>query len=416
MLKSFNSIIKRIRLWGIKGVWNYVKRKFHDTKTYIFLITNARQYLLSPKTGITIIADMTLQSSLSKTMRDLAFALKNAGIPFQTFDLHPTQYQFPDDIADILTPKSQFRILKYDHVIEMFSSPLPKKLNLKMARIIFWEFTTGLLEYNPKTCDAQTIVAMSDFNYHVFRQILPKTTKVKKILYPFFFDASSIPDKVTIRKKYGIPSKSFVVFFNFDYGSSFNRKNPDGALRAFALSFSNTKSAVLVFKTKGARSHTKERDRLLQLANNLGVDDQLLMIDDYIPQHDIYGLTNACDVYLSLHRGEGFGLGIVEAMSLGKAVVATDYSSTTEFCHPHTSIPVPYTIVQVPDGMHDHPCYHAVKEWAEPDINAAAEALRKLHEDATFRKTIGTEAKYFVENYFSRENFKKSIEGFLADN
>ena len=140
------------------------------------------------------------------------------------------------------------------------------------------------------------------------------------------------------------------------------------------------------------------------------------MIDDYIPQHDIYGLTNACDVYLSLHRGEGFGLGIVEAMSLGKAVVATDYSSTTEFCHPHTSIPVPYTIVQVPDGMHDHPCYHAVKEWAEPDINAAAEALRKLHEDATFRKTIGTEAKYFVENYFSRENFKKSIEGFLADN
>ena len=105
------SIFKRIQLWGIKGVLDYFKRRLFDAKTRRFLLANAKQYPLSPKKGITILADMTLQSSLSKTMRDFAFALKRAGIPFQTLDLHPRQYLFPADIGNILTPKSQFKIL-----------------------------------------------------------------------------------------------------------------------------------------------------------------------------------------------------------------------------------------------------------------------------------------------------------------
>lgn len=413
-MSNLPSILQKIRIWGFKGVFDYFKRKLHDARIRSFLLSNAKRYPLSPSEGITILADMTQPASLSKTMRDFTFALKKAGIPFQTFDLHPTHYQFPDDIGDILTKRSDFRILKYSHVIEMFSSPLPDSLQLKRARIIFWEFTTGLLEFSPAVCDAPAIIAMSDFNYQVFRNIFPKTTMIKKVLYPFFFDKCSIPDKPTIRKKYGIPETAFVVFFNFDYGSSFSRKNPDGSIRAFAMAFSENKNAFLVFKTKGAKSHLKDRERLLRLASNLKVDDQLLMIDEYIPQHDIYGLTNACDVYLSLHRGEGFGLGIVEAMSLGKAVVATDYSSTTEFCLPHTSIPVPYAIVKVPDKMHDHPCYTAVKEWAEPNINAAADALCELHDNKDLRTKIGIAARSFVEEHFSAENFKKSMEDFFG--
>ena len=404
-MRNLPSILQKIRIWGLKGVFDYFKGKLHNARIRSFLLSNAKQYPLSPCKGITILADMTQPASLSKTMRDFTFALKKAGIPFQTFDLHPTHYQFPDDIGDILTKKSDFRILKYTHVIEMFSSPLPNSLKLKLARIIFWEFTTGLLEFSPAACDAPAIIAMSDFNCQVFRQIFPKTTKIIKIPYPFFFDKCSIPDKLTIRNKYGIPETAFVVFFNFDYGSSFSRKNPDGSIRAFAMAFSENKNAFLVFKTKGAKSHLKDRGRLLRLAADLMISDQLIMIDEYIPQHDIYGLTNACDVYLSLHRGEGFGLGIVEAMSLGKAVVATDYSS----------IPVPYTIVKVPDGMRDHPCYTAVKEWAEPNIDAAADALCKLHDNETFRNKIGIAARSFVEEHFSTENFKKSMEDFFSE-
>ena len=83
-----------------------------------------------------------------------------------------------------------------------------------------------------------------------------------------------------------------------------------------------------------------------------------------------------------MHRGEGFGLGIAEAMSLGKPAVVTDYSSTTEFCNSNNSIPIPCKAVAVNRNQIDHPCYLAVKEWFEPDINAAANALSKLQKDS----------------------------------
>lgn len=412
-MNSLISLFNRIRLWGVKGILDYIVRQFANAKTRSFFLANAKKYPMKPEKGITIIADLTHGSSLSKVMRDLAFALKKAGIPFQTFDLHPRAGIPADDVKDILTPVEEFRILKYTHVIEMFSSPLPKSLPLDRSRIVFWEFTSGLMEYNPAIADAKTIIAMSDFNLEVFRKILPDDVNVKKILYPFFFEDGSIPSQEEIRRKYSIPEHAFVVFFNFDYGSSFNRKNPDGAIRAFASAFAATPDAFLVFKTKGAGNHREERQRLLDLADELKIKDRIAMIDDYIPQHDIYGLTGACDVYLSLHRGEGFGLGIAEAMSLGKPVVITDYSSTTEFCNAVNSIPVPYSIVKVPDGMHDHPCYHAVKEWAEPDIAAAADALVKLYKTPSARSSLGEAAKASVNEHFSSGNFRKSMDAFL---
>lgn len=414
-MKTLISIFNRVRLWGAKGVWDYVLRMLSNWKIRRWFRANARRYPMKPERGITILADMTKRSSLSKAMRDLAFALQRAGIPFQAFDLHPHK-EVPDaDIGDILTPPDDFRILKYSNVIEMFSSPLPEELPLRRSRIIFWEFTTGLLEYNPSIGDASTIIAMSDFNMEVFRGMFPSRVTVRKILYPFFFERNSIPSSLTIREKYGIPAHAFVVFFNFDYGSSFNRKNPDGSIRAFAKALADKNDAYMVFKTKGASKHLEERNKIVQLSNELGIAKRVVMIDDYIPQNDIYGLSGACDVYLSLHRGEGFGLGIAEAMSLGKPVVVTDYSSTTEFCNAENSIPVQYSIVKVPDNMHDHPCYHSVKEWAEPDIDNAANALLRLYRDAALRSRLGSTAKAFVEDHFSVEHFRKSIETFLCE-
>lgn len=414
-MNNVPSILQKIRIWGFTGILNFIKRHVNEWMMRRVFLLNARRHPISPTRGITILANMTHRSSLSKVMRDLAFKFKDAGIPFQTYDLNPKSDIPDEDVMDILTPRDQFRILKYDHVIEMFSCPLPNGLPIRRSRVVFWEFTTGLLEFSPNIGNVDTVIAMSDFNHDVFTQLLPKTVNVKKIIYPFFFEGKNIPDKLNIRTKYKIPADAFVVFFNFDYGSSFNRKNPDGSIRAFVKAFANVNDAYLVFKTKGAARHKEERDKLVRLSGELGITQRVIMIDDYLPQDDIYGLTGACDVYLSLHRGEGFGLGIAEAMSLGKAVIATDYSSTTEFCLPTTSIPIPYTIVKVPKGMCDNPCYHAVKEWAEPDINAATVALRRLYEDPALRTAIGTSAKKFLEEYFSLKNFKASIESFLAD-
>ena len=405
--------LHKLRLWGIKGAINYLKKIVLEKRKMRILQDNAERYPLKPAKGITLLADMTGRSSLSKVMRDLAFKMKQAGIPFQAYDLGTNGDIPSQDIEDLLTPLKEFHVLKYNCILEMFSSPLPPGLPLKRSRVVFWEFTTGLLEYDPAIGNVDTVIGMSDFDVDVFRNLLPKTTNVKKILYPFMFPPKDIPSSSDVRRRYGLSDDAFVVFFNFDYGSSFNRKNPDGAMRAFAKAFANIPKARLVFKTKRAKQHSDAHRRLKSLATELDIANQFISIDNFIPMSDIYGLTAACDVYLSLHRGEGFGLGIAEAMSLGKPVVVTDYSSTTEFCKPGNSIPVPYRIVAAPHELLDNPCYDAVKTWAEPDIDSAALSLRDLYDNPAKCSQLGCAAKQFITDYFSIENFKKSIESFL---
>ena len=254
---------------------------------------------------------------------------------------------------------------------------------------------------------------MSDFNAAHFRSVLPPQTTVTKLLYPFHTQSDDLEDSRAIRARYGIGLEDFVVFFNFDFGSSYYRKNPEGSMRAFAKAFADVPNTRLVFKTMNARNHPVLLAQAEALANELGIANRITMIHIYIPERDLLGLTNSCDVYLSLHRGEGFGLTLAEAMAMGKPVVCTDWSSTTEFCKPGCTLPIPYRIVPVPVNQVDHPCYAHVKEWAEPDIDAAANALRMLLDNVELRHEIGENARASISQQFSIGNFRRSIESFL---
>ena len=148
-------------------------------------------------------------------------------------------------------------------------------------------------------------------------------------------------------------------------------------------------------------------------ASELGIADRFIMIHSYISNVDIYGLTSSCDVYLSLHRGEGFGLGVAEAMAMGLSVVVSDYSSTTEFCNANNSILIPCRIVSPGRGQIDHLTYTYVTKWAEPDISLAADALRRLRSDVDLRAKLQDRAKRDIAEHFSISNFKASLEALL---
>jgi glycosyltransferase involved in cell wall biosynthesis len=110
-----------------------------------------------------------------------------------------------------------------------------------------------------------------------------------------------------------------------------------------------------------------------------------------LPIADSHALTRCADIVLSLHRSEGFGLVPAEAALLGRAVVATDFSGTTDFLDESCSMPVPYRLVAArdPRGVFEAPG----AEWAEPDVAAAAEALRRLADDAPLRARLGQAAQ-----------------------
>jgi len=184
-------------------------------------------------------------------------------------------------------------------------------------------------------------------------------------------------------------------------------------MRAFAQAFKETPDAKLLFKTMRATRHTEEVQKLEKLASELGISDRVIMVNDFLSDKEMYSLANICDVYLSLHRGEGFGITVAEAMSLGKPVIVTNYSATTEFCNTNNSVPVPFKLVCPTREQISSDAYDRVTVWAEPDWIFAGKALKNLYESPYKRSNIGIAGRTFIADYFSINNFRKSVNAFL---
>ncbi len=415
---SLKLILKKVKTWGLIGVWNFFKGKVDGYLLSKYFERNMKKHpYVEPERGITLIGNFYSSNSIGKVWRDFVFALKKAGIPYQTYNLGKKNNSSSDKFEKVLTPKKEFRLGRYSLILQDFAqAPIPITSKCHVAHWAFWEFDTGMLEFFHYMRNIGSVIAMSDYNYKYFKMVFPKETKVSKLLYPFKPNSSlsEIEDLSVTRTRYGIGNDDFAVFFNFDYNSSYFRKNPDGAMRAFAAAFKDKPDTKLVFKTNHTATHKKEADALKTLAKELGIAERFITIDSYLSMSEVYSITNACDIYLSLHRGEGFGLGIAEAMSLGKAVVVTDYSATTEFCNKETAFLVPYTIVPITEKQIDHPCYTYVTSCAEPDIDAAAEILSRCYEDRELCKQIGDNAEKFIQDYFSLDNFRSSVNNFLG--
>ena len=368
-----------------------------------------------PIPGITVVGGMSGFNSLSKALRDLVIRLRSCDIPCQAFDTGCENPIPASEYSHLLTPADEFRLNRYTDVVGMFSvPPMPKMPGVRCSRIAFWEFDSGLCEALPHLLEPMTTIAMSDYNKNAFRWLLPAGTPIAKVLYPFHFTPHLTETREAVRARYGIAPGDFAVFFNFAYTSSYYRKNPDGAALAFAEAFGDSPDVKLVFKTAGAKKLPAFAERLKALVGELGIADRVVFVDDFLFQDELVALTDACDAYLSLHRGEGFGLGIAEAMSLGKPVVVTDYSATTEFCNRDDALPVPYRIEPVPHADDELPIFRHVKDWPEPDVHAAAAALRRLYDDRAFARELGERGRRFVADHFSDANFRKSVEAFLA--
>jgi glycosyltransferase involved in cell wall biosynthesis len=161
-------------------------------------------------------------------------------------------------------------------------------------------------------------------------------------------------------------------FFAFDYNSAVERKNPFGLVAAFTSAFADGSGPQLVIKTLHAGQHAEDHERLLDAARQR---NDIHVIEGTWPRAMVHrALRNSLGV-VSLHRAEGYGLLLAEAMAHGKPTIATGYSGNLEFQHPGNSLLVGYRPAQVPAGcLH----YGAGGTWAEPDMDEAAKAMRAV--------------------------------------
>ena len=405
------AIIDKIRVWGVAGILNFIKAKYGNAVQRRRLVALVRRSRANePERGITVIGELTGRVSLSKALRDFVLNMKDAGIPCQAYDTLLKPQIPPADVKGVVTPLEEFDIMRYSHVIMMYRSPLDEKLvpNLSFARIAFHESEHGIHETAPYLRESgDAIVAMSDFNYNYYKRAFPDQP-VYKIVFPFRFKRKDATPRNEMRVKYGMGVDDFVVFFNFDFGSYY-RKNISAALKAFALAFKGDETAKLLFKTKGASANKRQVAEMERLVAELGIERQFIHIPQYLPRADVDGLTEACDVFLSLHKAEGFGMGMAEAMSQGKPVVATNWSANTEFCREDTAWCIPYHMVSVLS----HEYMVSTKEWAEADVEAAAAALREIRNNPELVAERTAKGKLFMEEHFSISNFKKSVDALL---
>ncbi len=190
------------------------------------------------------------------------------------------------------------------------------------------------------------------------------------------------------RDGFGLPQGTVVVLCSFSLASSFERKNPLAAIAAFRTAFGARPDRLLLMKVSGATHWPADLQRLREAADsapNIRFETRTL------PLADNHALLACADIVLSLHRSEGFGLVPAEAMLLGRAVVATNWSGNTDFMDADTAALVPYRLIPAvdPRGVFQAPG----AMWAEADVGAAAAALRRLADSAEARAALGARAQ-----------------------
>ena len=245
----------------------------------------------------------------------------------------------------------------------------------------------------PSTFTRDAIAAATDLPVHVVPHPLPKS-----------------PVTPNMRGKLGLPQDALVVLNVFHLSSVFSRKNPLAAVAAFRRAFGDAPGRVLAIKLidNGAHPARQEIDAAIAGAANIR------LIEGMLPEADMAGLMAAADIVISLHRSEGFGLVAAQAMAMAKPVVATGWSGNLDFMNERNSALVSYSLVPVrdPEYIFDNDD----QQWAEADVEHAADWLRRLAASADLRAKLGAAAAADVHALLSPERFARKVSELIVRN
>ena len=322
-------------------------------------------------------------SGIGQSARACADGLEKAGVQVHRVDLSAAfgQLELPPDPRFLDRPPPGGTLILHFNAPEVERALfLLENWRGSARRVIgmwVWEMPITPEHWRPATRWLSEIWVPSRFSYDALR---PLTDKPMKIV-PYFIPApSSAPQNVD--------SSRFTVIALGDGKSSFARKNLAAALSAFQEAQLD-RDAQLILKTR----HLDQSPIFQQqLEEARASDPRIRIIDGSLSHDEVLDLIASANVLISLHRAEGFGLTIAEAMLQGKPVIATGWSGNIDFMNEDSAIVVPYRLVPVDDS---YGVYSAIQGavWAEPDIAYAACALSELAANPCRRTALGNAAR-----------------------
>jgi len=232
---------------------------------------------------------------------------------------------------------------------------------------------------------------------HTFDALVPVCNK-PLYLMPMAVDLGSVrkfKSRSQARVHFGLPVKAKLFCFSFDLNSYIERKNPQACVEAFLMAFAQDQysqdSVGLVIKVHTPKQPNEAWDNLKALAAR---DSRIHIIEKTLDRSDLLALYQTCDCFISLHRAEGFGRGLAEALQLGLRVICTGYSGNLDFCHAPEAELVDYRLVKV--GKAQYP-YAKGQYWAEPSIEHAAQRMQRVFALPKLVPASAKPGEYFAE-------------------
>ncbi|MEO7425506.1 MAG: glycosyltransferase [Fibrobacteria bacterium] len=354
--------------------------------------------------GFNLIGFATANFGLGVALRNTAALLERMGMPFSVLDIDPggnrTGHDFSARSHFVQAGAALPHPINLFHMnppgLEGLFRDLPGLVETRSrynACVAYWELPRLPRSWKPVLDGMDLVLAPSRF--------IAAAIADAGVTAPcrYYRQTLDLPRAAPDRARWGFAEGRTVFLFSFDISSGMQRKNPLAVLDAFQRAFPDGR-ALLVVKINNPDMNEDARkvvDRFKAVAAQAG---NVHIVDQSLPYAEVASLFASIDVYVSLHRGEGLGLGMMECMALGKPVIATAWSGNVDFMDSDNSCPVPFTLVPLDPGTQ----YFAIsgdvaQVWAEPSVAAAAQWMIRLDASPELRNAIGRKAQASISGF-----------------
>ena len=345
---------------------------------------------VSSPSGLVLIGHPFAPTGVGQLIRSTIASLRAAGVPFQVLDCHGYFPKDPSlDLELVDRPGTGINLFhingdEVEAILAKLGPPPAGSFNVVFPA---WELPVYPAHWARQLERFDEVWGFSEFVVASLRAAVHRNV--------FLAPLSVAPEvrRYRSRSEWGISGSATVFFFSFDCSSFPERKNPWAVLAAFRRlrQIRPWADVQLVLKVSGGDRDPQALARLRKEMDSLA--PYAMLIDRSLDAEEMKSLLMGCDAYVSLHRSEGFGFCLAEAMYFGKPVIATAYSGNLDFMTPETACLVDYRLVPVKPG--EYPCGEG-QSWAEPSIEQAAEQMARLVDDPAEGRRLGARASAWI--------------------
>lgn len=359
--------------------------------------------------GINLIGNIRLDTGLGQSMRLVAHEFEDGNVPFMVYEHHVSEnFSMKDTTCDyLMEDKLKYGVNLFHinmHEFAVAYMQLGRKMWDYHYNIAFWLWE--LEEFPEKWRGCIDVLDEIWTPAEFVSEAIRKKTSKPVITIPYHVEAPT--DEKFDRKYFGLPEDKFLFLMMYDSGSMTERKNPLGVLKAFKKAFGQEEQHVgLIIKLNG--------DNFQDIADIRAYLDEytnVYFMTETLSKVEVNSLIADADVLVSMHRAEGFGLVMAEAMLNGVPCIATNWSANTEFMNRDVACMLDYELVELEREIGP---YKKGSKWAEPSVEQAAMYMRKLYEKPELYERLSVSGKAYVEKKLGKERVAKLIKDRLRE-